>query len=804
MRVLYALVGEPGVGKSTLVKKYGLEDSVVSTDQLRQIFSGKDYTWNAESEMVQVGMSQSANKDVFETLDKVLELKAKQGRTIVVDSTHLYKGAFSRYKKLKEDYGYRIIAIDMRARKLGMSFEDLKKQNNNPDRVVEGKNVSDSTLKKFCDRASNFKAPTYVNVIRTDQVWNSLYWKMDRDSDDYKHIKVIGDIHGCYDVLHEALGELRDDTKYVFVGDYLDRGPQNVQTFKFFQSILKKKNVVLLRGNHELHWDKFINGYPVTARETAKITIPQLERAGIGKKEINQFRRRLQDLYMFTFGGESFLVTHAGIPTQLVDELYSEVSKLGKFKIMNLPEDIFTKGVGAFKADVDKDYTENATLDMPIQVHGHRNEFPAVKSSMIYNLEQKVERGHYLSVLDLSKDANGKAVVKQLNYKNTNFRADQAEDDLDLDLSNLTDEDIMGVMDVSKNINNSTIEPNIIAHNFNTHAFLNDNFNKFTMTARGLFTDNKGKVIGRGFSKFFNYLQREETQYNEIIKHPYPAIATKKYDGFLTLVFVVDGKLKVFSKGGSPAYSAVAREDLISYVAKYKTEDNDRHFAEYLIVDWINNIAEGYTIVLETIDTKDSHIVKYADTKQIVLAAVKNQYIFEENDDIADMFAKAFLLKRPEKRFIADQDGLELMIDSQTGKHAFKDNVEQEGWVVRFDDNFRFKLKNNWYLKTKELRNKLTQVKEYPEVFRERVYSRALDHVRDEANTDKIAHYDDVDATLKNFLFNLSDEQLSKLETRPDYIFNHDEGSGDVDVDKVQKQYPELFAGEFNENTNSK
>lgn len=803
MRVLYALVGEPGVGKSTLVKKYNLEDSVVSTDQLRQIFAGKDYTWNAESEMVQVGVSQSANKDVFDTLDKVLELKAKQGRTIVVDSTHLYKGAFARYKKLKEDYGYRIIAIDMRARNLGMSFDDLKKQNNNPDRVAEGKNVSDSTLQKFWDRASNFKAPTYVNVIGTDQVWDSLHWKMDRDSDNYKHIKVIGDIHGCYDVLHEALGELQDDTEYIFVGDYLDRGPQNVQTFKFFQSILKNKNVVLLRGNHELHWDKFINGYPVTARETAKITIPQLERAGIGKKEINQFRRHLQDLYMFTFGGGNFLATHAGIPTQLISDLYKkENNNFAMFEIMGMPEDIFTKGVGAFKADVDKDYAENAYADMPIQVHGHRNEFPAVESDMIYNLEQKVERGHYLSVLDLSKDANGKAVVKQLNYENKNFRADQAEDDLELDLSNLTNEDIMGVMDASKNINNRSVEDNIVAHNFNTHAFLNDNFNNFTMTARGLFTDNHGKVIGRGFNKFFNYLQCEETQHNEIVKHTYSAIATKKYDGFLTLVFVVDGKLKVFSKGGAPAYSAVAREDLINYVAKYKTEDNDRHFAEYLIVDWINNIAEGYTIVLETIDTKDSHIVKYADTKQIVLAAVKNQYIFEENDDIADMFAKAFLLQRPEKRFIADEDGLELLIDNQTGKHAFKDNVEQEGWVVRFNDGFRFKLKNNWYLKTKELRNKLTQVKEYPEVIRERAYTRSLEHAIDEANTDKIAHYDDVDATLKNFLFNLSDEQLSNLETRPDQIFDHKENSGEVDVAKVKKCYPKLFSGEFNENTN--
>ena len=104
----------------------------------------------------------------------------------------------------------------------------------------------------------------------------------------------------------------------------------------------------------------------------------------------------------------------------------------------------------------------------------------------------------------------------------------------------------------------------------------------------------------------------------------------------------------------------------------------------------------------------------------------------------------------------------------------------------------------------KELRNKLTQVKGYPEVIRERAYTRSLDHVIDEANTYKIAYYNDVDATLKNFLFNLSDEQLSKLETRPDQIFGHEENSGAVDVVKAQKRYPELFAGEFNENTNSK
>lgn len=64
----------------------------------------------------------------------------------------------------------------------------------------------------------------------------------------------IGDIHGCNTALRQLLRQVQPvrDDRIIFLGDYIDRGPESRQVI---DSLLELKNTcspVFLRGNHEV------------------------------------------------------------------------------------------------------------------------------------------------------------------------------------------------------------------------------------------------------------------------------------------------------------------------------------------------------------------------------------------------------------------------------------------------------------------------------------------------------------------------------------------------------------------------
>lgn len=86
---------------------------------------------------------------------------------------------------------------------------------------------------------------------------------------------VIGDIHGCYEELTELL-DLIDahakktdgDYRMVFLGDYVDRGPDSkrvICTLMNLEMALGRDRVICLKGNHE---DMLLAGDYTYARET--------------------------------------------------------------------------------------------------------------------------------------------------------------------------------------------------------------------------------------------------------------------------------------------------------------------------------------------------------------------------------------------------------------------------------------------------------------------------------------------------------------------------------------------------------
>jgi len=141
---------------------------------------------------------------------------------------------------------------------------------------------------------------------------------------------VIGDIHGCVDELCRLIGALplASGDSLVFLGDYIDRGPDSAGVVSYLialQSELREVNFVFLKGNHEdmflsylglagQHGDMFlINGGKATLASYGLAEAVAVERALTAIPENHLvFYKGLQKFYVM----DSFLCVHAGIHPQ--------------------------------------------------------------------------------------------------------------------------------------------------------------------------------------------------------------------------------------------------------------------------------------------------------------------------------------------------------------------------------------------------------------------------------------------------------------------------------------------------------
>ncbi len=67
-------------------------------------------------------------------------------------------------------------------------------------------------------------------------------------------ILAIGDIHGCLTALDTLLGFVQPgpDDQLIFLGDYIDRGPDSKGVLDRLIELKRTRPVVCLRGNHEI------------------------------------------------------------------------------------------------------------------------------------------------------------------------------------------------------------------------------------------------------------------------------------------------------------------------------------------------------------------------------------------------------------------------------------------------------------------------------------------------------------------------------------------------------------------------
>ncbi|MEM6981276.1 MAG: metallophosphoesterase family protein, partial [Planctomycetota bacterium] len=65
---------------------------------------------------------------------------------------------------------------------------------------------------------------------------------------------VVGDIHGCGKALRTLIQtlDLTRDDEIIFLGDYIDRGPDSRDVIEQLIELRQQCRMIALRGNHEI------------------------------------------------------------------------------------------------------------------------------------------------------------------------------------------------------------------------------------------------------------------------------------------------------------------------------------------------------------------------------------------------------------------------------------------------------------------------------------------------------------------------------------------------------------------------
>ena len=665
MRTLLLLRGIQASGKSTWIKENNLEPYTLSADNIRLNIANPVLLEDGSYEI-----SQKYNKVTWELLYKYLEMRMQNGDFTIIDATHSDLKLLNKYKDLASTYKYTMYCLEF-----DVPLEEALKRNKErdnykyvPERVIER---TYETIKK------NEKLPSALKKIESiDEIINFYT----ADVNQYEKVVIIGDIHSCAEPLKEVLKDFNEETLYIFVGDYFDRGIQPVETFNIMLDLLEKPNVILIEGNHEeKSMKKFIydeEKYTKSFEETTLLPLLKEYDVDYVRASLKKIYKKLRQCFAFEFRGKKFLCTHGGLPL------------VPKLTLVSAKEMIH--GVGKYETEIGEIYSENYKKGLCqgfIQVHGHRG---VNDGQFSYCLEDRVEFGGELKVLTI----NNEGKIKKTGIKNSVYNKglkipmSGAVEKVEFNTAN----ELINEMIRHQFINVKECEHNLISLNFNREAFNKKKWNDLTIKARGLVVDkDSGEVKIRSYKKCFNFGERH-VNLGYLKKYAtYPIRAFKKYNGFLGLASVVNGEVVLTSKSVTSGKYKDIFQDIWN-----KVESEVRELLKQTMIE--NNC----TAVFEVVSPEyDPHIIKYDKEHLYLLDFIENKLDldthnidleFSENLMKKVEFSSDLLTKKEELTRLENYDELYNFLAEKE-----KSLEEFEGYVLCDNSGFMFKFKLPYY-----------------------------------------------------------------------------------------------------------
>jgi len=697
VRTLVILRGAPGAGKTTWIKEHHLEPYTLSPDDLRVYCSSLEMQPTGE---LKISQNRENESMTWEVLFKILEYRMSRGEFTVIDATASKTKDIQQYKNLASSYRYRMYCVDFTDVPLETCIAQNKMR-------PEYKQVPQKAIENIYARFATQSVPSGVTVVKPNELDQILEKPVDLS--EYKKLVFVGDIHGCYDTLMQYpdfKNGLKDDTEYIFLGDYIDRGNQNVEVLQFLNSIKDKPNVCLLEGNHERHLYDYGCGSPTNSNEFEYKTKKELIAKGFSEKSARELYRKFRQFSHIMYNGVEILACHGGIPNLNTNLLY-------------FPTKSIIKGVGNYE-----DYLTIAeswmgqTKDNQYLIHGHRNteDSETRLADRVFNLEGKVEFGGNLRIVELETKGiipaygiteSGDRIPYGLNTL-FGWNIIELEDCQPVDENLVTEErkvktveEAIAYLRNNKFVNEKTLSDGISSFNFSREAFLKGNWNRQTVLARGLFIDTiNNSIIARSYQKFFNINERPETELATLKnKLAFPVKAYLKENGFLAIVSYNPNKDNLFI-----ASKSTTGGDYVEYI---KQQLKPYYEKTLKLLKTAYEDGDSYSLVFECIDIeKDSHIIKYNESKLVLLDGVKNELEYEILD-YSRLQNIATYIGCPIKQKLYElktwEDFRNLYYESQEEDYKYNDEFI-EGFVFVDQNGFMTKLKTGYYKLWKKLR----------------------------------------------------------------------------------------------------
>lgn len=220
----------------------------------------------------------------------------------------------------------------------------------------------------------------------------------------------------------------------------------------------------------------------------------------------------------------------------------------------------------------------------------------------------------------------------------------------------------------------------ISIYNYSPKTQYDGKFDDVTRMCRGLVLDNEGNIVAKPFPKFHNL---EEHDPKDIPNEPFEVY--EKYDGSLGIVFYYKGDWHVATRGSFISDQAIKGKEFLKDISILKNHP-------------YGPLHRKWTYLFEIIYNSNRIVCEYPFEGLVLLAIYDNEsgneVDLKEVEKLVALFSDVKIARR--YNGISDYSILGGMISN-----------DREGYVVRFKNGFRVKIKGDEY---KRLHRILTNI----------------------------------------------------------------------------------------------